>query len=95
VRRVPTPSAAKQAPHNQVTVIDPKANPPKVLTMLEAGQGAAGVSINRQGTPALVSNMVDGTVSVFTIQGKTVAPAGTVEVGGEKAGGGMVAITRR
>jgi DNA-binding beta-propeller fold protein YncE len=36
--------------------------------------------------------MVDGTVSVFTIQGKTVTPAGTVEVGGLKAGGGMVAI---
>ena len=32
-------------------------------------------------------------MSVFTIQGKTVTPAGTVEVGGEKAGGGMVAIT--
>jgi DNA-binding beta-propeller fold protein YncE len=32
-------------------------------------------------------------VSVFTIQGKTVTPAGTVEVGGSKAGGGMVAIT--
>jgi DNA-binding beta-propeller fold protein YncE len=40
-----------------------------------------------------VSNINDGTVSVFTIQGKTVTPAGTVEVGGEKAGGGMVAIT--
>ena len=45
--------------------------------------------MNRQGTLALVSNMVDGTVSVFTIQGKTVTPAGTVEVGGPKAGGGM------
>jgi DNA-binding beta-propeller fold protein YncE len=32
-------------------------------------------------------------VSVFTIQGKTVSPAGTVEVGGKSAGGGMVAIT--
>jgi DNA-binding beta-propeller fold protein YncE len=83
----------KQAPDNRVTVIDLKANPPAVLTTLEAGKGAAGISINRQGTLALVSNFVDGTVSVFTIQGKTVKPAGTVEVGGEKAGGGMVAIT--
>src|SRR5438105_3382028 len=58
-----------------------------------AGKGAAGISINRAGTLALVSNLVDGTVSVFTIQGKTVTPAGTVEVGGDKAGGGMVAIT--
>ena len=83
----------KQAPNNQVTVIDIKANPPKVLATLEAGKGASGLSINRAGTLALVSNLVDGTVSVFTIQGKTVTPAGTVEVGGEKAGGGMVAIT--
>jgi DNA-binding beta-propeller fold protein YncE len=37
--------------------------------------------------------MDDGTVSVFAIQGKTVTPAGTVEVGGAKAGGGMVAFT--
>src|SRR5204862_33746 len=83
----------KQAPNNQVTVIDIKANPPKVLATLEAGKGAAGLSINRAGTLALVSNLVDGTVSVFTIQGKTVTAAGTVDVGGEKAGGGMVAIT--
>jgi DNA-binding beta-propeller fold protein YncE len=83
----------KQTPNNRVTVIDLKASPPKVLVTLEAGKGAAGISINRQGTLALVSNMVDGTVSVFTIQGKTVTPAGTVEVGGAKAGGGMVAIT--
>jgi DNA-binding beta-propeller fold protein YncE len=83
----------KQTPNNQVTVIDLKASPPKVVANLEAGKGAAGVSINRQGTLALVSNLVDGTVSVFTIQGPTVTPAGTVEVGGEKAGGGMVAFT--
>jgi DNA-binding beta-propeller fold protein YncE len=82
----------KQTPDNRVTVIDLKATPPKVLTTLEAGRGAAGISINRQGTLALVSNLQAGTVSVFTIQGKTVTPAGTVEVGGEKAGGGMVAI---
>lgn len=83
----------KQTPDSRVTVIDVKANPPRVLATLEAGKGAAGVSINRQGTLALVSNVTDGTVSVFTIQGKTVTPAGSVEVGGSKAGGGMVAIT--
>ncbi len=82
----------KQTPDNRVSVIDLKASPPRVIATLEAGKGAAGISINRQGTLALVSNMVDGTVSVFTIQGKTVTPAGTVEVGGLKAGGGMVAI---
>jgi DNA-binding beta-propeller fold protein YncE len=83
----------KQTPDTRVSVIDLKANPPRVIATLEAGKGAAGISINRRGTLALVSNLVDGTVSVFTIQGKTVTPVGTVEVGGEKAGGGMVAIT--
>jgi DNA-binding beta-propeller fold protein YncE len=83
----------KQTPDNRVTVIDLHTRPPQVLATFEAGKGASGISVNRQGTLALVSNFVDGTVSVFTIQGKMVTPAGTVEVGGEKAGGGMVAIT--
>ena len=90
--KVDPADATKQAPNNQVTVIDLKASPPTVLARLEAGRGAAGVSINRAGTLALVSNYYDGTVTVFTIQGKTVSPVGTVDVGGEKAGGGMVAI---
>src|SRR5256712_1075135 len=85
----------KQAPDNRVTVIDLTANPLKVIATLEAGMGASGISINRQGTLALVSNLVDGTVSVFAIQGKTVSPAGTVEVGGVEAGGGQVGIAPR
>jgi DNA-binding beta-propeller fold protein YncE len=81
----------KQTPNDDVTVIDLKAM--KVVASLKAGKGAAGISINRQGTLALVSNLTDGTVSVFAINGKTVTPSGTVEVGGAAAGGGMVAIT--
>jgi DNA-binding beta-propeller fold protein YncE len=90
--RIDPADATKQVPDNRVTVIDLKASPPRVLATLEAGRGAAGISINRAGTLALVSNMVDGTVSVFSIQGQTVTKINTVEVGGEKAGGGMVAI---
>ena len=82
----------KQTPDNRVTVIDLKATPPRVTATLEAGKGASGVSINRQGNLALVSNIEDGTVSVFAIQGKTVTPSGTVEVGGTKGGGGQVMI---
>ncbi len=44
---------------------------PKVLATLQAGQGAAGVSINKAGTLALVANRNEGTVSVFTIAGTT------------------------
>jgi len=82
-----------QAPSNRVTVIDLKASPPAVLATLEAGKGASGVSINRQGTLALVANRHEGTVSVFTIQGKTVTPAGKVAVADEKALMAHVAIT--
>jgi DNA-binding beta-propeller fold protein YncE len=66
---------------SQLTVIDLKANPPKVLQRLEAGKGAAGLSINRKGDLALVANRNDNTVSVFSIRGKTVAKTGTVNLG--------------
>src|SRR5215813_8673682 len=66
----------------------PKGAPtvPKVLATLQAGKGAAGVSINKAGTLALVANRSEGTVSVFTIAGSTVTAAGKVTVGGEKSG---------
>lgn len=59
---------------------------PKVLATLEAGAGAAGVSINKAGTLALVANRSEGTVSVFTIAGKTVTAAGKVDLGNKSAG---------
>ncbi len=70
----------KQVPDNKVSVIDLKATPPRVIATLEAGAGAAGLSINRQGTLALVANRSEGTVSVFSIQGKTVTPVGKVTI---------------
>jgi len=51
---------------NALTVVDLKANPPAVIATLEAGAGASGISINKQGTLALVANRNDGTVSIFT-----------------------------
>jgi DNA-binding beta-propeller fold protein YncE len=62
------------------------AGSPKVIATLQAGKGAAGVSINKAGTLALVANREEGTVSVFTISGTTLTPAGKVTVGGEKSG---------
>lgn len=71
----------KTAPDNRVTVIDLTTTPASILTTLQAGNGASGVSINAAGTLALVANRFDGTVSVFTIRGKTVTPAGTADLG--------------
>lgn len=83
----------KQAPDNRLSVIDLKASPPRVIATLETGKSPAGLSINRQGTLALVANRAEGTVSVFTIQGKTVTPAGTVTIADAKSGVSHVAIS--
>jgi hypothetical protein len=68
-------------PDNRVSVIDLTARPPQLLKTLETGRGASGVSINRTGTLALVANRNEGTISIFTIEGKTVTPAGKVDLG--------------
>jgi hypothetical protein len=76
----------KAVPDNKLSVIDLKAKPPAVIQTLEAGLGATGVSINRAGTLALVANRSEGTVSVFTIEGKKLTPAGKLQLGDAKSG---------
>jgi YVTN family beta-propeller protein len=83
----------KVVPNDALSVIDLKANPPTVIATLHAGKGAAGVSINRVGTLALVANRNEGTVSVFTIAGKTLTPAGTIDFGDVKSGPCHAAFT--
>jgi DNA-binding beta-propeller fold protein YncE len=83
----------KTVPDTRVSVIDLKASPPAVIATLEAGKSAAGISINRQGTLALVANRSEGTVSVFSISGKTVTPVGKVTVADEKSGTSHAAFT--
>ena len=83
----------KTAPHNIVSVIDLKANPPAVIATHETGVGASGVAINPGATLALVANRNEGTVSVFTIAGKTLTPAGKINLGDAKSGPSSVAFT--
>jgi DNA-binding beta-propeller fold protein YncE len=83
----------KQIPDNRVSVVDLKATPPRVIDTLQAGAGASGVSINRQGTLALVANRSEGTVSVFGIQGKTVTPLSKVTIAPAASGVSHVAFT--
>jgi DNA-binding beta-propeller fold protein YncE len=83
----------KVVPDDKLTVIDLKASPPKVTAQLQAGKGAAGVSINRAGTLALVANRSEGTVSVFSIAGNVLTPLGKVNLGDDKSGPSHVAIT--
>lgn len=83
----------KTVADNRVSVVDLRATPPAVIATLEAGASAAGLSINRQGTLALVANRAEGTVSVFGISGKTVTPVGKVTVGDAKSGVSHAAFT--
>ena len=76
----------KMAADDKLTVVDLKSSPPKVLATLQAGLGAAGVSINRAATLALVANRNEGTVSVFTISGNTLTPSGKIALGDAKSG---------
>jgi DNA-binding beta-propeller fold protein YncE len=84
----------KQVPDNRLSVIDLKASPPAVVATLETGAGPAGLSINRQGTLALVANRSEGTVSAFGISGKTVTPLGKVPIADAKSGVSHVAFTQ-
>jgi DNA-binding beta-propeller fold protein YncE len=83
--------ATKVIPDNRLSVIDLKAL--KVVQTLEAGAGASGVAINRAGTLALVANRNEGTVSVFTVRGMTLAPAGKIALGARDSGPSAVKFT--
>jgi len=78
---------------NRMSVLVLSSNPPRVLATLETGASPAGLSINRQGNLALVANRGEGTVSIFTISGKTVSPLGKIAVGPANGGPSHVAIT--
>lgn len=80
-------------PDNRLTVIDLKANPPKVIAELEAGAGASGLSITRDGRLALVANRYEGTVSVFRIQGTSVSKIDTITIGTAESGVAHVAVS--
>ena len=84
--KVDPADATKTVPDDKLSVIDLKSSPPKVLATLQAGAGAAGVSINRSATLALVANRSEGTVSVFTINGNTLTAAGKIQLGDAKSG---------
>jgi DNA-binding beta-propeller fold protein YncE len=82
----------KQAPDNKLAVIDLKATPPAVIATLEVGLGPSGVSFSPDGKLVLVANRGDGTVSVLTVSGKTLTPAGKIDFGNPKSGPSHVAF---
>ena len=79
-------------PDNRVSIIDLRARPPVVVGQVEAGAGAAGISVTRDGRLALVANRNEGTVSVFRIEGRALRKLDNVAVGGPDAEPSHVAI---
>jgi DNA-binding beta-propeller fold protein YncE len=82
----------KTVPDNRLSVIDLKASPPTVIATLELGVSPAGVSFSPDGKLVLVTNRGDGTVSILTVNGKTLTPTGTIQLGDAKSGPSHVAF---
>ena len=70
---------------NRLSVIDLKASPPAVIATLEVGVSPTGVSFSPDGKLALVANRGEGTVSILTVNGKILTPAGKIELGDAKS----------
>lgn len=82
----------KVIPDNILQVVDLEASPPAVIARIQLPSRPCGLSVNQKGDLALAAQ-ADGTVSVFTISGKTVTHAGSVKVGDEKSQVSHVAIS--
>lgn len=82
--------AWKPAPDNKLYVIDLEADPPALIDTVEVGQQPSGMAINRAGDLALIANRAGNSISVLSIDGKTVEHVGEVDMGGQVA---AVAIT--
>jgi DNA-binding beta-propeller fold protein YncE len=91
--RIDPADPKKVIPDDTLSVIDLKAPQPGVIATLKAGAGATGVSFNKQGTLALVANRNEGTVSVFSVLGKTLTSIGKVKLGESTSGPCSVVFT--
>jgi DNA-binding beta-propeller fold protein YncE len=83
----------KPVPDDRLFVIDLTASAPAVIETLHIGKQPSGMAIAPDGKLALVANRADGTVSVLSIDGKTVKPIGSVSVGTAADQVSAVAIT--
>src|SRR5262245_26923093 len=68
----------KTKPNTKVSVVDLKDQ--KVLDTIDAGPGAAGLSLTKDGKRAYVANRSAGSVSILSIDGKKVALVKTVDL---------------
>jgi len=71
----------KMVPDDKLYVIDLAARPPALIDTVVVGKQPSGMSINRAGTLALVTNRADNTIGVLRIAGKKVTLIDTVTIG--------------
>jgi DNA-binding beta-propeller fold protein YncE len=72
-------------PDEVMSVVTLKGAQSRVSATLPTGSGPSGVSINPQGTLALVANKVEGTISIYKIAKGVVTPAGKVSLGADSS----------
>lgn len=89
----PKGNTFKPVPDDRLFVIDLTTSPPAVIGTLHIGKQPSGMAIAPNGKLALVANRADGTVSVLSIDGKTVKLTGSVSVGTAADSVSAVAIT--
>lgn len=75
----------KSVPDNKLFVIDLKTTPPAVIETITVGKQPSGMSINRTGNLALITNRADNSISVLKISGKNVQLIDTVQIGEQVA----------
>jgi DNA-binding beta-propeller fold protein YncE len=72
-------NASKFVPSDQVHVIDLTLSPPKDIGSITVGKQPSGMSIHPSGKMALVANRAETSVSILSIEGKTVKFVGNVD----------------
>ncbi len=85
VNNVPDGAGWKFVPDNKLYVIDLTTSPPSHITTVEVGKQPSGLDINRAGNLALVSNRAGNSISVLSIEGKSVKLVDTVPMGEQVA----------
>ena len=71
----------KMVPDNKLYVIDLTARPPALIDTVAVGKQPSGMSINRAGNLALLTNRADNSIAVLRIAGKKVTLIDTVPIG--------------
>jgi DNA-binding beta-propeller fold protein YncE len=74
-------AAWKMVPDNKLYVIDLTATPPALIDTVTVGKQPSGMSINRAGNLALITNRADNSIGVLRIAGKSVTLIDTVAIG--------------